>query len=354
MSWEMNILKITIVGAGAIGGVIGAQLARKGRHVELVDIAQEHVHAINRNGLRIKTQDDDYTVSIKAFTPDQLLDKNEGIQCVLLCVKAQHTKASIKPLLPLMNEDSFVVSIQNGLCEIDIQEVVGKERTIGGFVNIFADYLEPSIISYGGKGALSIGEMDGRITPRIKKLEKELSVLDKIVISENILGYLWAKLAYGAMLTATALTNETIADVYDNYKYRLMLMNLAGEVLKVADYLGIQTVAFDDWDPADAYPIETRDIEKMHAQLDIHVERLRGYSKVRSGIWRDIVVRKRKTEKPYHFIPIFKVADEASIEMPLIKLLLKLLEEVEQHKRPLTKENLEILLERNNELYSGI
>lgn len=346
-------MKITIVGAGAIGGVIGAQLAKAGRSVELVDIVRDHVDKINEDGLEIQSQEGNFNAAIAAFTPAQLLERNEAIECILLCVKAQFTKEALTPLLPLLTDDSFVVSVQNGLCEIDIESIVGKERTVGGFVNIFADYLEPGVISYGGKGSVSIGELDGTVSERLKKLEHELSVLEGVRISQNVLGYLWAKLAYGAILTATALTNETIADVIANQRYRSMLMNTASEVLAVADYLNIEPVKFDDWDPADAYPVKTRDIEKMNRQLDIHVERLMGYSKVRSGIWRDIAVRKRKTEKPFHFKPIFKVAESAGIDMPLTHLLLSLLNEVEEHKRDFSLENLEILLEKNNQIHES-
>ncbi|WP_339251768.1 2-dehydropantoate 2-reductase [Sporosarcina sp. FSL W8-0480] len=344
-------MKITVVGAGAIGGVIGAQLARAGRDVELVDIVEEHVNKINNDGLLVKTQEDDWLVNIKAATPDQIVQRQEPIECILLCVKAQFTKDALTPLLPLLKEDSFVVSIQNGLCEIDIEEVVGRDRTVGGFVNIFADYIEPGVISYGGKGSVSIGELDGTISERLKRLEQELSDLEDVRISENVLGYLWAKLAYGAILTATALTNEIMADIFANHRYRQMLMNLASEVLAVADYMNIETVKFDDWDPKDAYPIESRDNEKMNAQLDIHVKRLQGYSKVRSGIWRDIAVRKRRTEKPYHFKPIFTIAERANIEMPLTKLLLSLLNEIEEGKREFGLGNLEILLEKNDSIY---
>lgn len=346
-------LKITVVGAGAIGGVIGAQLAKVGRSVELVDIVKEHVDKINDEGIRIETQEGNWTVDVQAFTPDQLVKRNEPIECILLCVKAQFTKEALMTLMPLLSDSSFVVSVQNGLCEIDIEQVVGKERTVGGFVNIFADYLSPGVISYGGKGSVSIGELDGTISDRLKQLEHELSVLEGVRISQNVLGYLWAKLAYGAILTATALTNETIADIIANHRYRPMLMNIASEVLAVADYLNISPVKFDDWDPADAYPINTRDNDKMNQQLDIHVQRLKGYSKVRSGIWRDIAVRKRKTEKPFHFKPIFKVADEANIEMPLTRLLLSLLDDVEEHRRDFNLENLEILLEKNDEAYQS-
>jgi 2-dehydropantoate 2-reductase len=344
-------MKITVVGAGAIGGVLGAYLAKGGREVELVDVNEAHVESIKANGLTIKSQEEEFNVPIKAYTPEQLLDKNVEIQCVLLCVKAQFTKDALRPLLPLMDENSFVVSVQNGLCEIEISEVVGESRTVGGFVNIFADYIEPGLINYGGKGALSIGEIDGSYSPRLKELEQEMAVLDRIVISDNVTGYLWAKLAYGAILTATALTNEEMASIFDNPRYRVMLMNIASEVLAVADYVGVKTTAFDDWDPADAYPRETRDLERMNKQLDLHVNRLRGYTKVRSGIWRDIAVRKRKTEKPHHFIPVFKKAEEAKIELPLCRLLLELLDEIENGKRDFSLENLEILLRKDQEIY---
>lgn len=347
------IMKITVVGAGAIGGVLGAYLAKGGRNVEFVDVAEDHIAAIRANGLEIRAQEGTFRVPVQAYTPEQLLKKAETLQCVLLCVKAQFTQAALQPLLPLMNEESFVVSVQNGLCEVEIAEVVGKERTVGGFVNIFADYLEPGVISYGGKGALSIGEVDGRMTTRLQALEQEMSVLDRVVISDNVMGYLWGKLAYGAILTATALTNETIADVVDNPRYRVMLMNLAAEVLAVADYAGVTTVAFDDWDPADAYPRQSRDLARMNRQLDLHVARLRGYSKVHSGIWRDMAVRKRKTEKPYHFRPIFKLAEEAKLELPLCRLLLSLLDELENGRREFTTDNLELLLKLNQEVYGS-
>ncbi|MDD2498636.1 MAG: 2-dehydropantoate 2-reductase [Desulfitobacteriaceae bacterium] len=345
-------MKFTVIGAGAIGGVIGAYLAKGSRDVELVDVALEHIKILNDQGIKIIAQDKTFVVPVKAYTPQQLLDKKEMLECVLLCVKAQFTKDALQPLLPLMDENTFVVSVQNGLCELEIAELVGRERTVGGFVNIFSDYLEPGVISYGGKGALSIGELDGSVSPRLNAMKEEMAVLDRIVISDNVTGFLWAKLAYGAILTATALTNEEMAAVFDNPRYRVMLMDLAAEVLKVADYAGVKTTAFDDWNPADAYPRETRDLERMSRQLDIHVKRLRGYTKVHSGIWRDIAVRKRKTEKPYHFIPVFKLAEEAKIEMPLCRLLLEMLNELENGTRSFSLDNLEILLKKDNEIYN--
>lgn len=346
-------MRITIVGAGAIGGVIGSQLLSRGRQAEFVDVVEDHVAAINSAGLKLIGQDATQVVPARAYTPQQLLNRGTTLQAVLLCVKAQHTKGALGPLLPLFDRNTFVVSVQNGLCELEIAELVGVERTVGGFVNIFADYLEPGVVSYGGKGALYIGELDGSITPRLREIEHELSVLDRIEISTNIFGFLWAKLAYGAILTATALTNETMDSIIGDPRYRGMLMDIAGEVLAVAHHSGVTPVAFDDWNPADAFPIAGRDVERMNHQLDIHVQRLKGYSKVYSGIWRDIAIRKRPTEKPHHFTPIFKLADQAAIPMPLCRLLMKLLGEIEHGAREFSCDNLAELLVLDQETYGG-
>ena len=346
-------MRITIVGAGAIGGVIGSLLLGRGRHAEFVDVDEEHVAAINAAGFKLIGQDATQVVPARAYTPQEILDRGTTLQAVLLCVKAQHTRGALVPLLPLFDRNTFVISIQNGLCEFEIAEIAGVERTIGGFVNIFADYLEPGVVSYGGKGALYVGELDGSITTRLREIQNELSVLDRIEVSTNIFGFLWAKLAYGAILTATALTNETMHSIIGQERYRNLLMDIAGEVLQVAHHAGVIPVAFDDWNPADAFPIAGRDAERMNRQLDIHVERLKGYSKVYSGVWRDIAIRKRPTEKHHHFEPIFKMADQDDIPMPLCRLLMKLLAEIERGEREFSCDNLEELLVLDQRTYGN-
>ncbi len=320
-------MKITVIGAGAIGGVIAAQLACGGRQVEIVDLDAAHVAAISQSGLRIRGGN--YRVRLPAWTPAERLARPGGFECILLCVKAQHTVAALMPFVDRLDEDGFVVSIQNGLCEADIAGLVGADRTVGGFTNIFADYEGPGVISHGGKGALSIGELDGRETPRIRRLEHVLSCLDRITVSDNVLGLLWSKLAYGAMLTATALTNEEIADVFAAPAYVDLMADLAGEVLSVAAHEGIALVAFDDWDPNLVHPADRRDTARMTAQMMLHVNRLRGYSKVRSGIWRDLVVRKRPTEKHYHYRPVFQAARRHGLDLSLNARMLDLLAQIE-------------------------
>lgn len=347
-------MKILVVGAGAIGGVVGGLLAKGGCDVTLLDVVPEHVKAMNEKGLTLVMPDGSrQVIPVKAFTVEEYLAGcKEAPQCILLCVKGQFTESALAPFVPLMDENSFVISVQNGLNEYAIARMIGKERTISGFVNIFSDYLEPGVINYGGKGALVIGEMDGSMSPRLNLLEQELKGLDRLELSGNVLGYLWAKLGYAVVLVATTLTNETMADVIDNPKYREMLMDLASETYQVALAEGFSLPEFDDFCPADAYPREGRDLQKMNRQLDIHVKRLRSYTKVHSGFWRDIVVRKRKSEVSVFENPVVECAEKHGIAIPLTRKCFEMFHELEEGTRPFTTENLDLLTELDQDVYA--
>ncbi len=105
-------------------------------------------------------------------------------------------------------------------------------------------------MTYAGHGAVVVGELDGETTPRIQEIHRLLQIFDKkAVLTPNIWGYLWSKLAYGALLFATALTNESIADCLAEPKYRPVLIALAREVVTIATAAKIKLEPFDGFDP---------------------------------------------------------------------------------------------------------
>ena len=144
-------MELLIWGAGAIGGVIGAYLVRAGHIVTLVDRDAAHVDAINQRGLAISGPIDEFVVQAPAFTPDTVTGQYGTI---LLCVKAQDTAQATQALAPHLLTAGYVVSVQNGLNELVIADRVGRPRTMGAFVNFGADYLEPGLVLYGGRGAV--------------------------------------------------------------------------------------------------------------------------------------------------------------------------------------------------------
>ena len=302
-----------VVGAGAIGGTVGARLARDGREVLLCDVDAEHVAAINERGLAIEGPVEEFTVSVPAVLPDDL---PERLERVILAVKAQHTETAMAQIAPRLAPDGFVISLQNGLNPPLIASIVGAERTVGAFVNFGADWLAPGRIFVGGRGALHVGELDGRPSERIERLVADLPDAEP---TDNIMGYLWAKEAYGAILFATAVSDLSIADALEEPRYRSLYVRLAREVLGAAT---AQPESFDGFEADD-----------LEGSIDRLVAFNRRSAKSHSGIYRDLAVRKRPTEK----------AILAELDGPLVRRTLELIGEIEAGRRVCEVANLELL-----------
>ena len=326
-------------GAGAIGGTVGAYLQRAGEPVHFVDRAADHVAAINKDGLQITGPIEEFRVKALASTPDELKGR---FDTVFLCTKAPDTAAAVETLAPFVADDGCVVSLQNGLNEQVIAAKLGENRTIGAFINFGADYIAPGVVHYAGRGAVVIGELDGKTTPRIENLHRLLKKFDeRAVLTANIWGYLWSKLAYGALLFATALTNESIADCLASPRHRALLIALAREVEGVAAASGVRLESFDGFDPSAFLPKASE--AAAAASLDALVAFNRRSAKTHSGIWRDLAVRKRKTEVEAQLGPVAKAGAAKKIATPLTSRLIELIHDIEEGRRPLDWATLDAL-----------
>jgi 2-dehydropantoate 2-reductase len=306
-------MQYVVVGAGAIGGTIGARMVRDGVDVLFCDTDADHVAAINERGLRIEGPVEAIAVAAEAVEPSELPDR---VAAVLLAVKSQDTARALDAIAPRLAPDGFVVSLQNGVNEPLIAARVGAERTVGAFVNFGADYVEPGRIFLGGRGALYVGELDGAETERLAVLLRDLP---DAKMTSNILGFLWAKEAYGAMLFATAVSDLAIADALAEPRYRAVFVQLAREVLAAAP---VPVEGFDGFDPGD-----------LDGSIDRLVEFNRRSAKTHSGIYRDLMVRRRPTEK----------AMLAGLDGPLVRRTLELVGEIEAGRRTCEVANLELL-----------
>jgi 2-dehydropantoate 2-reductase len=332
-------MRCLIWGAGAIGGVLGAHLARAGHGVTLVDVVGEHVDAINRDGLRVAGPIAEFTARPPAFTPQTLTGSWDTI---VLATKAHHTGVAVRALVPHLTAGGCVVSAQNGLNELVIAEVVGTARTLGAFVNFGADYLEAGLIHYGGRGAVVVGEIDGRLTPRVIAVGDAWRDFDpQAIVTPNIWGYLWGKEAYGAMLFATALTNESIADALAMREYRPLYIALAREILAVAAARNIHPESFDGFEPSAYLPSAPPGAAER--SLDALVAHNRRSAKSHSGIWRDLAVRKRPTEVDAQLGIVVTLGAEAGVATPLTSRLVELIHEIERGARPQSLDALDAL-----------
>lgn len=324
---------VVIWGAGAIGGTIGAFLRRAGHEVLFVDVVPEHVAAIREGRLHIEGPVADFTIGGPAALPEEVRGRH---RLVILAVKAHHTEAATRALAPHLAEDGAVVSCQNGLNELTIAEIVGRERTIGAFVNFYADYLAPGHLAYAKRGAVVVGELDGARTPRLEALHALLRDFDEdAVLSGNVFGYLWGKAGYGAILKASALTDDTIADFIAAPERQHLIRRLVQEILAVAAAEGVDPLGFDGFDPI---AFLRRDETAIAACMQRMESFNRGSAKPRSGIWRDLAIRKRQTDVAAQLAPVRAAARRHGLATPIADALVRLIGEIERGERAIGPE----------------
>ncbi len=332
---------IIIWGAGAIGGTLGAYWARAGVPVVLVDIVREHVDACRGSGLTIEGPVENFTQVVPTVTPEELTGT---YQRMVLAVKAPATETATAALKPHLATNGFVLSAQNGLNEIAIARQVGTERTIGCFVNFGADWLGPGRILFGNRGAVVVGEIDGTIRARTREMHELLTLFEpQAALSDNIWGYLWGKLAYGAMLFATALTTDSMADNFADLARFPAFNRLGREVMAVAAARKVRPLGFDGFDPSAFAP--DADEERSRASIAALAEFNRHTAKTHSGIYRDLAVRTRKTEIDPQIGIIVELGHEVGIDTPAIRALVQLIHDIEEGRRPMSATTFKALVD---------
>ena len=331
---------ILIWGAGAIGGVLGAYWARAGVPVLMVDIVREHVEVCRTTGLSITGPVEQFTQVVPAVTPDEL----EGVyEVIVLAVKAQATEAALAMLKPHLAPGGYVLSAQNGLNELVIARAVGEDRTMGCFVNFGADWLGAGEILFGNRAAVVVGDVDGSMRERTRQMHRALLVFEpQAILTDNVWGYLWGKLAYGAMLFATALTDDSMTQNFADPLRFIVFDKLAREVMAVAAARGVVPVGFNGFDPGCFAPGAPD--AGARASIAALAEFNRHTAKTHSGIHRDLAVRKRKTEVDPQIGVIVALGREVGIATPAIACLVELIHDIEDGRRPLAFETFDVLI----------
>lgn len=331
---------VLIWGAGAIGGTLGAYWARAGVDVLLVDTARDHVDACRTTGLAIEGPIEAFSVPVQAVTPEELTGRFGRI---VLAVKAHHTAEALRALAPHLAEEGYVLSAQNGLNELLIGETLGEGRTMGCFVNFGADWIAPGRILYGNRGAVVVGEIDGRVTDRARAMHDLLRVFEpEAELTDDIWGYLWGKLAYGAMLFATALTPDSMSANFADPARLPVWLALGREVMAVADSRGVRPRGFGAFRP-EAFRAGAPEAEARRV-VDWLADYTSRTAKTHSGIYRDLAVRRRRTEIDSQIGIIGRLGREGGIATPVLDRLVALIHDVEEGRRPLAFDTFDELI----------
>jgi len=331
--------RILVWGAGAIGGTVGAHLKRAGHPVAFVDANPEHVMRIREVGLQVSGPAGAFKIHAPVWMPTEVTGTYDRI---LLCVRAHQTVDAVRQLYAHLSDEGCVVSLQNGLNAGHIAQLVGARRTVAGFLNFGALYQRPGHVLYAGRGALGLGELDGTRTPRIEELRDLLAVFEPTAFATaNIWGYLWGKLGYVALLFATALTTDPVADCLDRPEFMRLFHALAVEVMTTAMLEKVSPEGFNGFEP-DAF-LAGAEPGRVRASLDAIAAHNRRSAKTHSEAWQDIVVHNRRTEVDTLVGVVPEIAERHGLETPLLRRLTTMVHEVEAGRRPQALVNLDEL-----------
>lgn len=236
-------MRVTIVGAGGVGGYFGGRLVQAG--VDVTFVARgAHLAALNTDGLRVRSVRGDFMVPVRAthdFTSSGAADY------VLVTVKSFDTDRVASMLEPMVGDGTAVVSLQNGVDnEERLAAVLGDDRVIGGAAYIFASIIEPGVIEHtGGPTSLVVGEWRGGASRRVASLvEAFRSAKVTADDSSNIRAVLWSKFAFiCAHAGITAAVRLPIGEIRSQPSGRELFRSLAAEVCAVAAAEGIDLPA---------------------------------------------------------------------------------------------------------------
>jgi 2-dehydropantoate 2-reductase len=231
------IRRIAILGAGAIGSVVGGMLTRAGRDVTLIDQWPEHVEAMKTRGLRLSGTIGDLVVPVRALHIHELQTVVEPFDAVFVAVKSYDTEwATQLGLGYLARPDGVLVDFQNGINDERVAAVAGRERVLGCVITIGAGLYEPGHAMRTDRAAIGfkVGEHDGSDSARARDLARILNDVAPAKVTTNLWGERWSKLTVNCMANPLAgLSGLGSAEVRSEAAPRRIAIHLAAEAITV-------------------------------------------------------------------------------------------------------------------------
>ncbi|MCG8429708.1 MAG: 2-dehydropantoate 2-reductase [Candidatus Omnitrophica bacterium] len=244
-------MNVVIVGAGALGSLLGAILAKKStkrsplKKLILFDHNRERAALVNKCGITVEAGSGCWRVPVKVVSTAEGLEK---VDLVLVCVKAYDTKKAIRQILSACGEKTLILSLQNGLGNIEvIAELAGSDKVIGGVTSIGATLLETGHVRYAGKGETVIGRLDGKIPVQMRAVRQLFQSANlPMRITRDIRSLIWSKLIINAGINAlSAVTRLPNGKLLEYEGTRAIMRDTVTEAVRVAKRKRIK-LSYDD------------------------------------------------------------------------------------------------------------
>jgi len=301
-------MKIVVVGAGAMGCLFAAFLSKSKEEVWLLDKNKDNAAKLNEAGISLEGVSETWKAKVKTTTNTEDIGK---VDLILLFVKSFHTKQAVEQIKPLLGANTKVLTLQNGLGNIEIiSEIIGEQRVIGGVTNEGATLINKGLIRHAGRGETVIGTANGKTPGQMRAIREVFNKVGfETKMTRDIKSLIWSKLIINVGINAlSAITRLPNGKLTEFEGTKRILRDAVTEATRIAKRKRIKLI-FDD-------PL---------AEVEAVCE---GTSSNLSSMLQD-VLRKKRTEIDSINGVIVRLGQELGISVPTNKLLVDLIKTIE-------------------------
>jgi 2-dehydropantoate 2-reductase len=337
----MNKL-MAVLGTGGIGSCIGADLTRASHNVLLIDQWPAHVEAMKTQGLHVTMRGEEFHAPVQALHLCELASLKPQFDIVFLTAKSYDTCWMVEFIKPYLKSEGVLVSTQNSLNDEWITPIIGYGRDIGCAFELSAEVFQPGVVKRNTDHATTrfvLGELHGRITPRVQQTAEILSAVGNTEVSTNIWGAKWSKLILNTMTMALGTIGGLRSwEGAQNPKYLACALKLGREAVDVGAALGYVLEPLGGLLPAKDLSCPTdEELQQMIANLASDVGK-----EARTAMLQDHT-KGRLTEIAYLNGLVAMKGREVNVPTPLNEQVTALVKQIEQgHLQP-NVANLEVL-----------
>lgn len=267
--------RIAILGSGANGSAIGADLTRAGLDVKLIDQWPAHVEAMRAGGVTVKMPDETIRAAVDAYHLCDIATFTEPFDVVLMLFKAYDTRWAAELIKPHLAEDGFLIGVQNGMTAETIADVVGPERTLPCVIELAGELEGPGVVmrrSPHDQGSwFALGSVDPSTDGREEEIAALLRHVGEVEIVDDILSAKWMKLVMNAMTLATsALTGMGLNETYALPGMRELMLKAGAEALAAGSARGHK--------PVPIVGLRRDELENTNHLLELLLEKLESFT----------------------------------------------------------------------------
>ena len=232
--------RYAIYGAGSLGTVLGAFITKNGGQVDLINRNKAHVNILNEKGAHI-IGTVDMTVPVKAITPDEMEGKYDVI---VLLTKQLFNKDVVTMLKEFLSDDGVIVTLQNGIPEPGIAEIVGANHTMGCAVEWGAALIEPGVCELTSETdslSFHMGKLEGITDAQFKMVKDLLELMCPVHEEENLMGARWSKLLINATFSGLGtVAGGVFGDVSEDKEGKKIAIRCMKECIDVGHAAGVE------------------------------------------------------------------------------------------------------------------